>query len=355
MMDKNCVKTALVFSTGKFVVVGGEFGSTKKIKVFCPSPGVDAYILLAILRIPVVYRQILAYEDFGLNNHLKDILIPWNELLICDERNRLHAEKEAFKAQNEKFDEMMTEYINEVRMRKHDMGQKVFDLINTEDLMRYYVENRDTESNLWPQIEEQLDHFRSTIHELSEMLDHLSQEEQFGSPELVNLDEYLKNLQHSNIVNGFTLSYQLDRDSMFDFLISRLGDKEIKDISSIKVKPIVLIAKNDIQRVVSNIVSNAQKHGFIDSNRNDYEVSICLSFNSEKRMYQMDFRNNGQPLPEGLNKKRYGIKGEKAGITAGTGLGGNVVKSIVEHYKGDYDIFMDGEWTVVRVYLPIVI
>ena len=70
-------------------------------------------------------------------------------------------------------------------------------------------------------------------------------------------------------------------------------------------------------------------------------------------MYQIDFRNNGKPLPDGMNKMRYGIKGEKAGQTAGTGLGGSVVKSIVEHYKGDYDVFMDGEWTVVRVYLPI--
>ena len=53
--------------------------------------------------------------------------------------------------------------------------------------------------------------------------------------------------------------------------------------------------------------------------------------------------------------KYYGIKGEKAGQTAGTGLGGSVVKSIVEHYKGDYDVFMDGHWTVIRVYLPIAI
>ena len=115
------------------------------------------------------------------------------------------------------------------------------------------------------------------------------------------------------------------------------------------------IAKNDLQRVVSNILNNAQKHGFVDSSRKDYEVNIRLEFNSEKGMYQINFRNNGKPLPEGLNKMRYGIKGEKAGQTAGTGLGGSVVKSIVEHYKGDYDVLMDGDWTVIRIYLPIVI
>ena len=127
------------------------------------------------------------------------------------------------------------------------------------------------------------------------------------------------------------------------------------DEKKIKVHPTVWIAKNDLQRVVSNILNNAQKHGFVDSGRQDYEVNIQLTFNSEKGMYQIDFRNNGRPLPDGMNKMRYGIKGEKAGLTAGTGLGGSVVKSIVNYYKGDYDIFMDGEWTVVRVYLPIAI
>ena len=82
-------------------------------------------------------------------------------------------------------------------------------------------------------------------------------------------------------------------------------------------------------------------------------VKINVSIDVERNLYQVDFRNNGNPLPEGMNKMRYGIKGEKAGKTAGTGLGGNFVKSFVEHYGGDYDIFMDNEWTVVRICLPI--
>lgn len=352
---ENNVETALYRSTGKPIVVEGTFSSPKGSIVFCPSREVDALTLLALLRMPVVYRQIMAYAEFGLHNYLRDIIVPWNKLIINDEKNKLLNEETSFKAQEKKSIEMKTEYINEVRMRKHDMGQKVFDLINTEDLMRYYVENRETESNLWLQIEEQLDHFRSTINELSEMLDHLSQEEHFGIPELLDLNEYLANLQHSSNINGFKLSYQLDRDSILNLQISRMGDRGLKDVIAVKAKPTVLIAKNDLQRVVSNILTNAQKHGFVDSQRKDYEVNIRLEFNAKKGMYQIDFRNNGKPLPEGLNKMRYGIKGEKAGQNAGTGLGGSVVKSIVEHYKGDYDVFMDGDWTVIRVYLPIAI
>ena len=343
------VKVAVVRATGK------PYAVSSGILVFCPKDDFDASSLAALLRLPIVYRQLIAFQEFGLGNHLNEILVPTDKRIIGDELYRMKREESVTNELGDKVQAMKTEYINEVRMRKHDMGQKVFDLINTEDLMRYYVENRETESDLWSQIEEQLDHFRSTIHELSEMLDHLSQEEQFGTPELLDLNIFLANLQHSNNVNGFTLSYQLDRDSILNLQLSRMKDKDIKDMSSVKATPTIYIAKNDLQRVVSNILTNAQKHGFVDSHRKDYEVIIRLEFNAEKGMYQIDFRNNGKHLPEGLNKMRYGIKGEKAGQTAGTGLGGSVVKSIVEHYKGDYDVFMDGDWTVIRVYLPIAI
>ena len=332
-----------------------------------PKDGIDVRYVAALLLTPEVKEQL----ESICQNSINDLTFPlvMNKVIVPNhsDKERLEFMSEAnYEALNslrtsmrsafdEKFQTMKKEYIDEVRMRKHDMGQKVFDLINTEDLMRYYVENRETENDLWPQLEEQLDHLRHTIHELSEMLDHLSQEEHFGFPELINLDEYLRSMQHSNNVSGFALSYQLDKDGVAHALLTQKDDNRIADEQNIRIHPTVWIAKNDIQRVVGNIISNAQKHGFIDSSRRDYEVKIVLSFNSEKGMYQIDFRNNGQPLPEGLNKMRYGIKGEKAGQTAGTGLGGSVVKSIVKHYKGDYDVFMDGEWTVVRIYLPIAI
>ena len=347
--DEQGVRVAVARPTSK------PYAVSKGVLVFRPKDGFDAQTLAAMLRLPIVSRQLLVYEQFGIGIHLDDILVPTDKCIIGDELYRMEREKYVTDELGEKVQAMKTDFINEVRMRKHDMGQIVFDLINTEDLMRYYVENRETENDLWPQLEEQLDHLHHTIHELSEMLDHLSQEEHFGSPELINLDEYLRSIQHSKSVSGFALSYQLDKDGVANALIIHKNDKRIADEQNIRIHPTVWIAKNDIQRIVGNIISNAQKHGFIDSSRQDYEVKIVLSFNSEKGMYQIDFRNNGQPLPEGLNKMRYGIKGEKAGQTAGTGLGGSVVKSIVEHYKGDYDVFMDGEWTVIRVYLPIAI
>jgi hypothetical protein len=117
--------------------------------------------------------------------------------------------------------------------------------------------------------------------------------------------------------------------------------------------PSIYVAPNDIHRAITNILDNARKHGFTEPNRNDYEVKVCLSIDIERNMFLVDFSNNGNPLPEGMDKMRYGIKGEKAGKTGGTGIGGSYVKKFVEHYGGDYDVFMDNGWTVIRIYLPI--
>lgn len=69
------------------------------------------------------------------------------------------------------------------------------------------------------------------------------------------------------------------------------------------------------------------------------------------------FSNNGEPLPEGMNKVRYGTKGVKGDNSDGSGTGGYIVKSITQHYGGDFDIFSlkfaNMDFTNVIVKLPI--
>ena len=433
----------------------------KGLFVLQPNRGINTEDLLAIISMPIVWRQMLAYKKFGLNSHMNDILVPTDKRIIQDGKYRLLLEESAYLKLKEKLEAKKTEYINEVRMRKHDMGQYIFELINIEDLIRYYIENRETESDYYKQIEDLLDDFRSSIGELSTLLDNLSKEEQFGKPELFNLDEYLSHLTNRHKADGFKINYYLNDSSIKRYYHKLMRDDSIEDamvnaqiqaheedmamddamvnaqiqaheedmamddamvnaqiqsheedmamddamvnaqiqaheedmamddamvnaqiqahekeqyetnVVFIDIDdrdkkltpndarrrsyfiPSLFVARNDIQRLISNIIDNARKHGFTDSDRKDYEINVSLSIDVEKNMFQIDFRNNGNPLPEGMNKMRYGLKGEKAGKTAGTGLGGNYVKSFVEHYCGDYDIFMEDGWTVVQIYLPI--
>ena len=446
-----------------------------RIYIFVPNADVDVFRLYVLLSMPLVYRQIQAIRDFGIYGNLHNVLIPMDQRIVGDEEKKALLEGETYKNHEEKLQSIKTEYINEVRMRKHDMGQYIFELVNIEDLMRYYIENRETEQDFCSQIEGLLDNFRSSLGELSVLLENLSKEEEFGKSEAVNLDDMLSHLNNRHKADGFKISYQIDESSVKKYNRQKYNDAmiaaaiedheadmaledamiaaaiedheadmaledamiaaaiedhdadmaledamieadieyydadmaledamieaDIEDhdadmtledamieaaiedhdadmtledammetatenyekaitvenvIGRNKTIPSLYVSKIDLQRLISNIVDNARKHGFTDSNRKDYEMKVSLSINSESNMFQIDFKNNGNPLPEGMNKMRYGIKGEKAGKTAGTGIGGSYVKKFVEHYGGDYDVFMEGDWTVIRIVLPI--
>lgn len=324
----------------------------KGLFVLQPNRSINTEDLLAIISMPIVWRQMLAYKKFGLNNHLNDILVPTDKRIIQDGKYRLLLEESASLKLKEKLEAKKTEYINEVRMRKHDMGQYIFELFNIEELLRYYTEKRDQEKEVSQQMESLLNNMRSSLNELSSLLDNLSREETFGESEYIRIDVFLDTLIQRHKADGYRIEYSFDKKSLND-CSEKYGISFFLDNNELFWLPSIYVSSTELLRLGNNILENAKRHGFTDNNRKDYMVKINVSIDVERNLYQVDFRNNGNPLPEGMNKMRYGIKGEKAGKTAGTGLGGNFVKSFVEHYGGDYDIFMDNEWTVVRICLPI--
>ena len=264
------------------------------------------------------------------------------------------------------IDNMKVEYINEVRMRKHDMRPYMRNLASIERLMRFYLEQNNINEFKCKFIS-QLDAFHDALSHLSDLLEHLSDENEFGEPEKFNLDKYLYNLEiNHNDNEGYDLTYDTDNQSLKEYglpyhdiekrieLHGNNGQEYLKS-DDVDIIPLYInIAPLDFERIVHNILENAKRHGFTDSEKDDYIVWIKLSVNTKKQMFQLDFSNNGNPLPQGLDKERYGLRGEKAGITGGTGCGGSIIKNIVKHYGGDYDISCDGNITTISIYLPII-
>lgn len=273
-----------------------------------------------------------------------------------EEQNNLY--NEAFynfkisKAKEQGFqsliDKMKAEYINTVRMRKHDMMPYIREMGSISRLMRMYIQSRGT-AELKELTTELLDHFDNAYNHLFELIDVFSQENEFGTPEIINIEKYLREFVSKHTKKtGYSLDYFCDVSSLQTYG-HPVGRPKRINYAPVHVK----IDGLSLRRLIMNIVDNACIHGFTDSNRNDYKLEISLTVVQEGKEVQIDFSNNGTPLPAGLDKERFGILGEKAGITGKTGQGGYIVKSIVEHYKGEYDIFMDGLNTVVRIILPI--
>lgn len=267
----------------------------------------------------------------------------------------------------EVIDSMKAEYINIIRTRKHDMRPYVRELGSVERIMRHYVSQKEAMEDFTEKMTSLLDQYHIALKKLSELIDIFSEEEKFGKPVAFNVDKCLYDLEINNDeeVSGYTLEYDCDDNALQEYGLpvhkswSIIHSHRTDWLSYLKEKdadivPLIIdIAPLDFERMVRNIIENARTHGFTNPKRDDYFIGVYLTVNAERDMFQIDFSNNGTPLPKGMDKSRYGLLGEKAGITGGTGRGGYVVKSIVEHYHGDYDIFMDGERTVVRILLPI--
>ena len=172
---------------------------------------------------------------------------------------------------------------------------------------------------------------------LSDIVTHIADEDKFATPEIVDIESVLKSFETTT--DRYVIEYHRDNASLLEAGIET---------------PRLRIGKVDFVRLSQNIISNAIRRGFVKDNA-EYALNITLSV--EKDFFVIDFSNNGEPLPEGMDKVRYGTKGAKGTDSDGSGTGGYIVKSITQHYGGDFDIFSSKfanmDFTNVIVKLPI--
>lgn len=227
------------------------------------------------------------------------------------------------------------EYIEEVRNRKHDMTTPIMQLKHTlpllERLSGAITEEVSDKFMLY------ISRLKEATQTLSETVIHLADEDVFANPEPINLGEVLS-------------SYVTTTER---YVVAYYPDEAVLEEAGLK-KPMVLMGKSDLLRLVGNIVGNAINHGF-KGDGHDYSLNIGLTIKDD--FYVVDFSNNGKPLPDGMTRERYGMKGVKGKDSDGEGRGGNIVKNITEHYGGDYDVFLQRfagvDFTHVIVKLPI--
>lgn len=121
----------------------------------------------------------------------------------------------------------------------------------------------------------------------------------------------------------------------------------------------IFVDANDIAltRAILNIRENAEMHGFNPDNRGiRHFMSVSISVNRDMNTCTIDFSNNGLPMPEGMDDKRYGTKGEKAGDTGHTGNGGWYISEMAKFYGGSYHVNpadADSDLVTIRLTLPL--
>lgn len=234
------------------------------------------------------------------------------------------------------IDSMKQEYMMEVRMRKHDMKPFLSQLDSQAKLITFYLDKIEGNDDVVSAIRQKLTGISNAVSELRLHLNRLTEEDIYGSPEVVNPLEILNEL--TGTFSNYSVTLEVDMLALKEAQIDT---------------PEIFISKVDFSTLATTIIENAVSHAFTGEDK-DYKVLITLSYNANKDVFTIDFKNNGNPMPQGMDKFRYGLKGEKGAKSQGSGLGGYRVKSITRHYNGDYDVFCNRmqNTTTIRVMFP---
>ena len=125
---------------------------------------------------------------------------------------------------------------------------------------------------------------------------------------------------------------------------------------SIEVTPnlVITTCPGIIAQLLTNLISNAQRHAFGPSVNNDVNrVSVSCSKNAKGIVISV--QDNGKGIPEALHKKVFEPFYTTARDKGGTGLGLNILYNLVrQKFNGEIDLTSTlGEGTKVTVCIPV--
>ncbi len=141
-------------------------------------------------------------------------------------------------------------------------------------------------------------------------------------------------------------------------------DKNIRLVTSLHDNlPQVKGEPNELAQVVHNLISNAIKYGFADSDvtitaRVTTELPQDLNMRNLTRVVALSVRDRGEGIPKQhlprLMERFYRVDSARTRQVGGTGLGLAIVKGIIQRHRGAITIdSVVGEGTNFTVFLPI--
>lgn len=307
-----------------FIRVMGHIDPMANRQLFGVSEGVFEINTIPLLRIcilPSIYDQKKVVEEARYNAKLASIKNASLESLL--------------KQKEDELKQMKSDVMDEIRNRKHDMKTPMAQLRNTLLLLDNLALQLPEEYSA--QLKKYAKRQRVALDTLSEIVQHIADEDIFANPEPIDIEDILSRQVTKN--DSYVIEYLRD-----DAALKEAGID----------KPKVYIGRVDFIRLVQNIVSNAIKHGF---KRRDVEYTLQIILTVEDDFFVISFTNNGEPLPKEMDTARFGMKNVKSVDSDGTGNGGYIVKTISQHYGGDYEISSyqstGVNYTRVIVKLPI--
>lgn len=224
-------------------------------------------------------------------------------------------------------DTQHNDYVILMRARKHAMGQVLNAIDPGLDLILNKIQQCPLSCDTIVSKKSgttalyQLEKLRKQLDILISMTNNLTDEHQYGTPEVVSVNDFILNYVASSLYENF-----------------RFETDQLTNNSGVTQHNFNIdIAPSDLTKVMNNIITNANVHGFTQ-NDCDYIIRILTEETQlcQKDAVKITIVNNGNPLPKGFDEERvFAIEQSSSGSS---GLGGWEIKKIIEYYGGEVHI-----------------
>lgn len=228
---------------------------------------------------------------------------------------------------SEKVEKNKQEYNEALREKQHCIRQHLKNVIDSIAVINSFMERQNGTIHLNDIINpdrnttvaQRFEAMSRSIQSLRLEIDNLTNDDVFDSPEQIGIRD---------IISECILEFGENKNFSFQESFDEIAFDELGNTN-----PKISISRRSFKELFNNIVMNASKHGFVDDK--DYIIKIVVTIENNK--LKVSFLNNGKPLAEGL-AKQMGIKGKKAGLNAGSGIGAWKIFEIAKHYDFDCQI-----------------
>lgn len=216
--------------------------------------------------------------------------------------------------------------LKDLGSKKHNIMQHLNNVKASADVLIHMMHNNDgvlrVEDIIDPRrgvtVEKRFFRLQESLDKVIYYVDNITNDLKFDEAEIINIVEFIDECKERGVQNKlFSVDIIIDSETLID------------------KAPLIYISKNDFEEIYNNLLENSIKHGFIDQNKKYvFRVTISLTDNFIK----INFENNGKPFPVGIADSIL-VKGEKAGVTGGTGIGLWKVSEIAKHFKVKLKVF----------------
>ena len=318
-----------------------------------PKDGIDVRYVAALLLTPEVKGQLESICQGSINDTTFPLIM--NKVIVPNhsDKERLEFMSEAnYEALNASQKELVKEhqnYTKAVRMRKHALSQSfsamkaMFSVLNTcRKSQDGVLSDKDKISPFDDKtVRDAFEFLSDRFDTMAYRLDHIADVEyNFSKPEWIDPEGFIEKYIEKNKLGWISFIPKCSWEKGHNLAKKDIKEPTTENVIIKKGEPLqkLFFSRDALERVISNIVSNAQSHGFTDEKRSDY--ILRFSWHLEGTALIMEIENNGTPIPSDRSTSsllEYGVS-TALNKDGHNGIGCNEIDVIMRKYNGSVKI-----------------